>query len=128
VRSHVQVAWPKPPVVANSLLARVKNALRHQLLWDYRLIEMLDAYFADLSTVFSGCKKLLRRGAAVCIVVANSAYSGVIIPVDVIISQILESLGYKVLDTKVLRKGLGNGHHQRRSNGKLREVAIFAHA
>jgi hypothetical protein len=87
---------------------------------------MINAYFVDLDRVISRCAKYLKVGAVSAFVVADSAYSGVVIPVDQILAEILDRRGFTMKRISLLRQTLGNGNHQQHSNERLREVIVAA--
>ena len=70
--------------------------------------------------------KNLKVGATAAFVVADSAYSGVVIPVDLILAEILERRGFIMKKITLFRQTLGNGNHQQRSNERLKEVMAVA--
>jgi len=51
-------------------------------------------YFVDLDCVVAQCAKRLKVGATAAFVVADSAYSGIVIPVGLILEEIFERHGY----------------------------------
>ncbi len=126
VRSHVQFAW-KPSAPLNIPLLQQKiREIDGVGLWCGRIPEMINAYFVDLDCVIGQCVKRLKAGATVAFVVAESAYSGVVIPVDLILAEILERRGFNIKKITLFRKTLGNGNHQQRSSERLKEVMVIA--
>lgn len=126
LRSHVQVAW-KPSAPLNVPLLRKKiEAIDGSGLWCGRIPEMINAYFVDLDRIIELCSARMRVGATAGFVVADSAYCGVVIPVDLILSEILERRGFVTRKITLFRQTLGNGHHQMRSTERLKEVMIVA--
>lgn len=59
-----------------------------------RVPALLRGYFADMQAILSECRRLLRPGGKVHIVVGNSAYGGVIIPTDSLIARIGLGVGF----------------------------------
>ncbi|HEU0037127.1 MAG TPA: hypothetical protein VFQ53_41240 [Kofleriaceae bacterium] len=124
LRSHVQVEWPE---ARPSSIARVHHAVRRVRrgkLWDRRLPAMINAYFVDLEDVVTSCEALLRPNGTLGMVVASSAYSGVVIPVPEILGDIMSARGLDV-ELRELRVTAGNGHHQNRSNKTLVESLVI---
>lgn len=126
VRSHVQIAWKPSKPLLIPLLQRKIREIEGTGLWNDRIPQMINAYFVDLDCVVAQCAKRLRVGGTAGFVVADSAYSGIVIPVDVILAEILERHGYVMKKTTLLRRTLGNGNHQLRSNRRLKEVMVVA--
>jgi DNA modification methylase len=126
LRSHVQVAWSPSAPLEIPLLQDKVQALKGAGLWCGRIPEMINAYFVDLDIVVEQCARRLRVGATAGFVVADSAYCGVVIPVDLILAEIFERRGFKVRKTIIFRQTLGNGNHQQRSRERLKEVLVLA--
>lgn len=82
-----------------SILAQLaKNA------YDTRIPIMAKSYFEEMFRVFSDVKPFLSPGAKVIIDIGDSIFSGVHIKTDKILVELLENIGYKLLDQKLLRK------------------------
>lgn len=95
-------------------------------LWCGRIPEMINAYFIDIDRVVEQCARRMKVGATAAFVVADSAYSGVVIPVDRILAEIFERRGFRMKKTTLFRRTLGNGNHQQRSIEQLKEVMVIA--
>ncbi len=126
VRSHVQIAWERSTPLDIPLLQQKISEIQGRELWCGRIPEMINAYFVDLDNVIIQCSRCLKIGATVAFVVADSAYSGVVIPVDLILADILERRGFRVKKITLFRRTLGNGNHQQRSSERLKEVMVVA--
>lgn len=126
LRSHVQIAWETSPPLEISLLQQKILELSGVGLWCGRIPQMINAYFVDLDRVIEQCATQLSIGATVAFVVADSAYSGVVIPVDLILAEIFERRGFGKARIRLLRETRGNGNHQQRSNERLRETMVLA--
>ena len=126
VRSHVQIAWKPSTPLDIPLLQRKIREIDGAGLWCERIPEMINAYFVDIDSVVGQCAKHLKAGATAAFVVADSAYSGVVIPVDLILAEILERRGFTVEKITLFRQTLGNGNHQQRSSEGLKEVMVVA--
>jgi len=126
MRSHVQVAWKNSAPLPIPLLQQKIRAIGEVDLWCGRIPDMVNAYFVDLDRVVEQCAQRLKVGATAGFVVADSAYNGVVIPVDLILSEILEQRGYRTKKITIFRKTRGNGNHQQRSEERLREVMVVA--
>jgi len=126
VRSHVQVAWENSEPLGIPLLQQKIRAIGEADLWCGRIPDMINAYFVDLDRVVQNCAQRLKVGATAGFVIADSAYSGVVIPVDLILSEILERRGFQTKKITIFRKTRGNGNHQQRSDERLKEVMVVA--
>jgi len=137
VRSHVQVNWHRATEsdfgshYARSL-GKVRRASEH--LWDVRIPLMIQAYFEDMARVLRDLRSHAAPKARVWLVVATSAYAGVEIPVDLIIADIGQKVGWKLREIGLLRDLRSSGQHQRRANGNgnecvwLRETVVIMEA
>jgi len=65
---------------------------------------MLRGYFTDMGQVLEELYKALSNGGWCYIVVDQSSYVGVIIPTDVILARIAETIGFKVDSISICRK------------------------
>jgi len=126
MRSHVQVAWKPSPRLPIPMLVEKIDEIDAAKLWDDRIPEMVNAYFVDLDRVVGRCARCLKAGAPMGVVVADSAYGGVVVPVHLILAEIFERRGFSTNGVTHFRHTLGNGHHQQRSNERLEEVMVLA--
>jgi len=126
VRSHVQVSWKPSAKLDIPVLQKKINEIDTDQLWCNRIPEMINAYFVDLDSIVHSSSVKLKRGGTAAFVVADSAYNGVVFPVEEILIEILERRGFVAKETKLFRQTLGNGHHQQRDGKRLREVMIVA--
>jgi hypothetical protein len=107
VRSHVQAKW-KPPVNESfgSLYAKVIKELRckKEDLWNPRIPEMVQAYFEDMERLLSALATRANPNALLKIAVSTSAYGGIVVPVDFVLAEIAETLGWQLKDVLVVRR------------------------
>lgn len=106
VRSHVQAKWSKPTqnnfgtlydVAIREILQRREN-LMHK---DIPL--MIQAYFEDMQNILLALRNKAKNEAELWLVVSTSAYAGIEIPVDMIIGEIGNKVGWYLKDIGVLR-------------------------
>lgn len=64
---------------------------------------MVRGYFDDTHSLLNKLYQQTTQGGYVGIVVGNSAYSGVIIPSDVLIADIAKEIGFKIKNIFVTR-------------------------
>jgi hypothetical protein len=97
--SHVQVArvFEERPL-GSGLLEEVSRALNEATpsLWSPWIPKMVDSYFADMMTVLGNIAPSLTEGAHVWMVVGDSRYGGVTIPVGAILCELAHYYGWKV--------------------------------
>lgn len=105
-RSHVQIKRNlKTKWEIGSTLTQVLkslNAVRSKL-WDATIPEMVGAYFDDMSTVLAALHGRLRPGGRVYMVVGDSRYGGVDVPVANVISQQAPKLGFELVRVEPFR-------------------------
>jgi hypothetical protein len=106
LRSHVQIKRDDDlPASASPTLDRVRaelEAVRGQL-WSRQIPGMVGSYFADLGTVLENCARTLSKDGRVVMVVGDSRYGDVVVPVADILAQLSAPLGFKVAEKRALR-------------------------
>lgn len=106
LRSHVQILRDMTAnKVATPTLARTVRALtavRSQM-WNRHIPEMIAAYSADMGIVMDGLSSNLRTGGRLYMVVGDSRYAGVDVPVATILAELAPSFGYRVRDLEPCR-------------------------
>ena len=104
--SHVQISreFREPPEGSATLeqVLSSLDSLRGEL-WDQRIPAMVGAYFSDLIVVLDQLKQLLVSGGCAWIVVGDSRYAGVQIPVSAVLSELVVERGWDVLNAEPLR-------------------------
>ncbi|MHB8268618.1 DNA methyltransferase [Bradyrhizobium sp.] len=97
--SHVQIkrAFASPPK-ESSVLNRTIRALRsnRSQLWNSGIPDMVGAYFADMATTIRSIAEILPDKGQIWMVVGDSRYAGVSIPVADILSQLSASMGCRL--------------------------------
>jgi len=72
-------------------------------LWSPKIRTMILSYFSKMKNILQESYSVLLEGGKCVIVVGNSAYANVIIPTDLIISNIARDLGYKKIKILIAR-------------------------
>jgi DNA methylase len=107
LRSHVQCTFEtRATGIDSPLLSRTVRKLRRyrDKLWDPRIPEMIEGYFADLTALLTSLRETLRERGSMFLVVGDSCYLDVPVRVADILAEIAESAGYEVRDSKTLRQ------------------------
>ena len=104
LRSHVQikrdmVSSAQTPLVANTI-EQLRLAPK---LWNRWIPDMIGAYFADLGSIMVELRRMLPCCGRVYMVVGDSRYSGVDIPVRAGLSEMATEFGYQVLSVEPFR-------------------------
>ena len=106
LRSHVQILrdfdsrWVRSPTLAITIDAL--RQVRGQL-WNRHIPEMIGAYTADLAVVMDHLGRGLRSRGRAYIVVGDSRYAGVDVPVAKILPEITLRLGYRLVALEPFR-------------------------
>lgn len=79
---------------------------------------MVRNYFLELAVVLSDCARVLKSGAPLVMVNDNVRYQGAHIPVDLVLAEIAERIGFEVDAIWVLPKGKGNSSQQMGAHGR----------
>lgn len=106
LRSHVQIARDFSAARPRcAMVHETVEALGHHRskLWNRHIPEMVGAYFDDMSSILAGLRSKIRDGGRVYMVVGDSRYAGVDVPVAAALAQEAPSLGYKVLSSEPFR-------------------------
>jgi DNA modification methylase len=82
------------------------------------IARMVRNYFFEMAIVIADCHRILRPGAPMVLVNDNVRYQGVTIPVDLILSDIARSVGFKIEKIWVLQRGKGNSSQQMGKHGR----------
>ena len=106
LRSHVQLLRDFDSHGVRSLTLRTTiDALRQvrSELWNRHIPEMIGAYAADLAVVMGHLRRGLRSRGRAYIVVGDSRYGGVDIPVAKILTEISEPLDFRLISIEPSR-------------------------
>ena len=101
LRSHVQLLRDfDNGGIQSTTLQATTDALceARRKLWNPHIPEMIGAYAADLATVMAKLWTDLRSKGRVYVVVGDSQYAGINIPVATILKEISLPLGYRLLE------------------------------
>lgn len=130
LRSHVQVQYENLQPIDNKRLIACLNDMREQKdveSWNSDILNMICGYFEDMQELFCDFRRVMRKGGKIYFNVANSAYFGVEVPVDLIVSDIAEEQGFSVQEIRKARD-LKTSPQQKGKVDKLRESIIVINA
>lgn len=102
-RSNTNSLNHKPIIYKNENLENLIILFDSEKLWNNKIPNVVRGYFDDTHTLLNKLYRQTTQGGHVGIVVGNSAYSGVIIPSDVLIADIAKKVGFKVKSIFVTR-------------------------
>ncbi len=106
LRSHVQIfrdmtgAGLKSPLLDRTVEALVEARPR---LWNRHIPDMIGAYMADMLKVLNGLYLGLRRQGRVYMVVGDSRYATIDVPVAAILAELAPSCGFEVVRSEPCR-------------------------
>ncbi len=99
----------------NKVLQNVLRNLRQHAndLNNPNIIRLVENYFAEMAIIISELGRIVRRGGGnVFMVNDNVRYNGVIVPVDIILSEFAEQSGFVCHSIRALPRGKGNSSQQ----------------
>ncbi|MDI6734940.1 MAG: hypothetical protein QME42_01890 [bacterium] len=102
-RSNTNSLNHKLIIYKNGYLERLISLFNPTKLWNNKIPNVVRGYFDDMYKLLSKIFQQTVKKGFVCIVVGNSAYSGVIIPTDVLIAEIAKEIGFSVKSIFVTR-------------------------
>lgn len=105
IRSHVEIILPKPKKDSfGEIYHDVYNKIsKSNHIWSKQIPIMIQSYFEDMESVLSDLYIKAKFGGELWMVVANSVYSEVEIPVDLILAEIGTNNNWKLKRIEVLR-------------------------
>jgi DNA modification methylase len=117
-------AWDEALAAADGqeLLQAILNYLARQkeqgILNNNGIPRMLRGYFYEMACVIAECARVLKPDAPLIMVNDNVRYAGAKVPVDLLLSDFAEQLGFVVENILVLPNGKGNSSQQMGAHGR----------
>ena len=96
MRSHVNSKFDHDLTNKFSDVEIISETIRTFNIWNKNIPDMLKGYFDDTKKLLENVWGVLKTNSRCYVVVANSAYKGIIVPTDLLIADIAERHGYKV--------------------------------
>lgn len=106
LRSHVQIARSfEAPELGSRTLKCVEEKLHSvsEELWNRHIPSMVSAYFADMCIVIQNLREALVPGGRAYMVVGDSRYAGVHVPVATILNELALDRGFTVAGEEPFR-------------------------
>jgi hypothetical protein len=104
IRSHVQIkrnyGCHRSIPLIEDLISKLRQAPE---LWNRNIPDMIGAYFDDLAILLRGIRSKLPQGGRVYMVVGDSRYAGIDIPVATALSQMAADLGFVMAGAEPFR-------------------------
>ncbi|UIZ04460.1 hypothetical protein L0Y16_03080 [Enterobacter hormaechei] len=115
LRSHVQAKWTANPDIElkSNLLMDTITTLQNQrgILWNKNIPEMISYYFEDLYFIFMNFKRILKRGHHAIVAIGDSRYAGVHVDVGAILEEIIQPLGFILVEKGEIRSMRSSSQH-----------------
>jgi hypothetical protein len=120
LRSHIESKvdpCEKPPHPA---VKEVVDVLRERVkaLNNPRIPDMLTGYFVDMQQVIGELARVLAPAARVAMVVDNVRFAGELMPVDLVLSEMAEEVGFRVEEI-IIARYKGNSSQQMGKYGRV---------
>lgn len=105
LRSHVQCSWDKKDNSTSPWVTGIVQKLtdKQNDLWNTNIPQMVSSYFYDMEEVLRQSYRVAKHHSQLWFVVSTSAYSGIEIPVDLILADIATTHGWKLDSVNALR-------------------------
>lgn len=106
LRSHVQCKWDRKDSSTSPWVTGIVQKLtaKQDTLWNANIPQMVSSYFYDMEEVLKQSYRIAKQNSQLWFVVSTSAYSGVEIPVDLILADIATTHGWELDSVNALRK------------------------
>lgn len=118
LRSHIESKIQTGEVSSHPAVREVVEALCKKKINNPKIPSMITTYFIDMEKVIKEWSEVLESGARVVMVVDNVRYEGELIPVDLILSEIAEEIGFSIKEIIVTRYK-GNSSQQMKKYGRV---------
>lgn len=118
LRSHIESKIQKGETPPHPVIKEVVEVLSRKKLNNPKIPSMIITYFIDMQKVIKEWFKVLAPGAKVAMVVDNVRFEGELIPVDLVLSEMAEEVGFEVKEIIVVRYK-GNSSQQMKKYGRV---------
>ena len=122
LRSHVNSKFDHAIKNKNESTALISEMVSCFNIWNKNIPDMIKGYFDDMTETFKRLKQVMATGSKCYIVVANSGYKGVLVPTDLILSEIAEEIGFKVNEIIFARKIRASSQQMRELHNKYNNL------
>ncbi len=119
-RSNTNALKNRSVAYNNEFVERLIVLFNSKKLWNKNIPNVVRGYFDDMHLLLSRLYKQTLKKGFVGVVVGNSAYSGVIIPTDILIAEIAREIGFDV-------KGIIVTRHLTTSSQQKRQLDHLKH-
>ena len=127
IRSHVEGKFKKDPVTDNTYVKNIIDKIVISNNNNPKILHMIAAYFEDLTTTIDELYRILKPGGIVALVLGNTRWGGIVVPVDHLVLKIAESRGFKP-ENLLITRHKGNSPQQMKQYGRINvreSIVIF---
>jgi hypothetical protein len=128
LRSHVEAEFPAgPPASKYEEVNKILETLKLSHNNNPKIPHMIAGYFEDLAQVLKQIHRSLVKGGRLALVLGNSRWGGVVVPVDHLVMLLGERQGLRPKNVLITREK-GNSPQQMRRYGRIpvrESIVIF---
>jgi len=126
LRSHIESKPAPTTKVQHPALLEILANLVQQELNNARIPIMIKGYFEDMNVVIEQLFQVCKPAAKLAVVVGNARFAGELIPVDLLLCELAQTIGFRV-DKIVVTRYKGNSSQQMGKYGRVpvRESILF---
>jgi DNA modification methylase len=122
IRSHVNASFDHSIKNKNDKVDVIANLISCFNVWNRNIPDMIRGYFDDMTETLKKLKMLMIENSKCYIVVANSGYKGVLVPTDLLLADIAESLGFKILNIIYARKIRASSQQMKELHNSYKDI------
>jgi hypothetical protein len=122
MRSHVNASFNHEIKNYNDHVDTIAKMIGTYNIWNKNIPDMIRGYFDDTHELLRKMFDTFVGGASCYIVVANSGYKGILVPTDLLIAEIAESLGYVVEKILIARNIRSSSQQTLELQGKYNDL------
>ena len=127
IRSHVEGDFEKNPVTDNPDIKKIIDKIVLSKNNNPKIPHMIAAYFEDMANTIDELHRILKPGGVVALVLGNTRWGGIVVPVDHLILKIAENRGFKP-ENLLITRYKGNSPQQMKQFGRIpvrESIVIF---
>ena len=104
IRSHVNSKFDHTIKNSNASVDLISDLISCFNIWNRNIPDMIRGYFDDMTELFRRLYEVMIPHSKCFIVVANSGYKGIIVPTDLLLAEIADTVGFKSKEIFYARK------------------------
>jgi len=96
LRSHVNSQFDHAIKNPNHSVDVISDIISCFNIWNRNIPDMIRGYFDDMTELFKKLERIMVHNSKCFIVVANSAYKGIVVPTDLLLADLAQAQGFMV--------------------------------